>query len=203
MALPIDPDIQDGPVSEEKDPEEAVLEVAANLDVPEGYRVQVIDGRIIVTPPADGDHAVALTALMAALLAAGAEEKGLHVVQGLGIYLRPGKKGFAIPDLALVDEDFREHQLPYNCYAPSVFRLVAEVTSSNWRDDTDSKVTAYATVGVPVYLIADREHGKVLVLTRPHEGAYQSTAEYLPGDKVEIPGDLPCQVAVEKLLQIR
>ncbi|MFD5319171.1 Uma2 family endonuclease [Streptomyces sp. NPDC127098] len=191
------------PVAEAQDIEEAVLEVAVELDVPEGYRVQVLDGRIIVTPPPDGGHAVALSELMLALLTAGAEENGQHVVQGLGMHLRPGQKGLVIPDLAVLDGDFRDHQLSYNCYPPTVFRLVAEVTSSNWRDDTGSKVTAYATVGVPVYLIADREHGKVLVLTRPHEGAYQSTAEYLPGDKVEIPGDLPCQVAVEKLLQIR
>jgi Uma2 family endonuclease len=138
---------------------------------------------------------------MVALLAAGARDKGLHVLQGLGLYLRPGKKGFAIPDLAVVDEDFLDHQLPYSCYPPSVFRLVVEVTSSNWQDDTEGKVAAYATVGVPVYVIADREHGKVLVLSRPHEGAYQTKAEYLPGDKVQIPGDLPCELAAEELLQ--
>jgi Uma2 family endonuclease len=200
MAQPIDPR-QDDSTPEELDPEEVVLEAAAKLEVPEGYRVQVIDGRIIVTPPADGDHAVALDALGDVLKAAGARDQGLRVLQALGLYLRPGKKGFAIPDLAVVDEDFRDHRLPYNCYAPSVFRLVAEVTSSNWQDDTESKVTAYATVGVPVYVIADRKHGRVLVLSRPHEGRYQSEAEYLPGDKVEIPGPTPCDIAAEELLQ--
>jgi hypothetical protein len=55
MALPIDPNAAD--------PEEVVLQAAASLDVNEGYRVHVIDGRIIVTAPADGDHAVALTTL--------------------------------------------------------------------------------------------------------------------------------------------
>lgn len=75
------------------------------------------------------------------------------------------------------------------------------MTSSNWRDDTESKAEAYATVGVPVYLIVDREHGKVLVLSRPREGRYQSEAEYLPGDKVEIPGPLPCEIPAGELLQ--
>ncbi|GAA1908784.1 Uma2 family endonuclease [Streptomyces sodiiphilus] len=175
--------------------------MAAGLEVPEGYRVEVIDGRIVVTPPADGRHALALTSLMAVLMTAGARDRGLHVLQGLGLYLRPGKKDFVIPDLAVVDEDFLEHPLPYNGYPPDVFRLVAEVTSSNWRDDTESKVSAYATVGVPVYLIADREHGRVLVLSRPHHGKYQSEAEYLPGDKAQIPGPVACEIAVEELLQ--
>lgn len=82
MALPIDPHHE--PYHQARDPEEEILEIAANLEVPEGYRVQVIDGRITVTPPADGDHAVALTALVATLLATGPRERGLHVVQGLG-----------------------------------------------------------------------------------------------------------------------
>jgi Uma2 family endonuclease len=159
-----------------------------------------IDGRIIVTPPPDGRHALALTSLMTVLLAAGVRERGHHVLQGVGLYLRPGKKGFAIPDLAVVDEDFLDHPLPYNCYPPDVFRFVAEVTSSNWRDDTEGKATAYATVGVPVYLIADREHRKVVVLSRPRHGRYQSEAEYLPGDKAQIPGPVPCEIPVEDLL---
>lgn len=200
MALPIGP-CYDEPAPNEMDPEEVVLEAAASLELPEGYRVQVIDGRIIVTPPPDFDHGLALTALMQALLTAGPEEKGLHVIQGLGMYLRPGRRGFAIPDLAVVDKDGRDHRLPYNCYAPSVFRLVAEVTSSNWRDDTESKVRVYATVGVPVYVIADREHGQVVVLSDPHDGTYQTVAEYFPEDTVKIPGPLPCEVPAGKLLR--
>jgi Uma2 family endonuclease len=199
MALPIDPHYE--PYDDPQDPEEVVLEAAARLDVPEGYRVEVIDGRIIVTPPADGDHGVALTRLLVSLWALDPLEKGLDVIQGLGIYLRPGKKGFAIPDLAVVDADFRDHRLPYSCYPPSVFHLVVEVTSSNWEEDTEGKVKAYATVGVPVYVIADREHGKVLVLSHPHEGTYENTATYRPGEKVEIPGPLPCEISAQTLLQ--
>jgi Uma2 family endonuclease len=199
MALPVDPSAH-GPGDGAEGSEDDILDVAARLDVPEGYRVQVIDGRIIVTPPPDGRHALALTSLMTVLLAAGVRERGHHVLQGVGLYLRPGKKGFAIPDLAVVDEDFLDHPLPYNCYPPDVFRFVAEVTSSNWRDDTEGKATAYATVGVPVYLIADREHRKVVVLSRPRHGRYQSEAEYLPGDKAQIPGPVPCEIPVEDLL---
>lgn len=201
MALPIDPTYEQ--YDEARDPEEEILELAANLDVPKGYRVQVIDGRIIVTPPPDGQHALALDDLSDALKAAGARDKGLRVLSsGLGLYLRPGKKGFAIPDLAVVDEEFVDHKLPYNCYPPDMFRLVAEVTSANWRDDTESKVEAYATAGVPVYVIVDRQHGKVLVLTRPEDGSYHGVQEYFPGKTVEIPGPLPCELPADALLRV-
>lgn len=204
MALPIDPrtyDAPDAPTPEEQDPEEAVLEVAAHLEVPEGYRVQVIDGRIIVTSPADGGHAVALTRLLLTLWAAGAQERGLDVLQGVGIYLRPGKKGFAIPDLAVVEKD------SVNTLCRSTATHPASSASSPRSRPPIGRMTSRARsrrtppVGVPVYVIADREHGRVLVLSRPHEGAYQSTAEYLPGDTVVIPGPLPCKIAAEELLQ--
>lgn len=199
MALPIEPPSK--PDGAGRDPEEAILETAAALEVPEGYRVQVIDGRIIVTPPPDGRHALAVEALADALRAAGARRKGARVLQGVGLYLRPGKKGFVIPDLAVLDEDFVDHPLPYNCYPATVFRLVAEVTSSNWRDDTESKAEAYARVGVPVYVVADREHGTVRVLSRPLQGRYQNEAEYLPGDTVAVPGSVPCELGADDLLQ--
>ncbi|MDJ1133778.1 Uma2 family endonuclease [Streptomyces iconiensis] len=101
----------------------------------------------------------------------------------------------------MVDEDFRDHPLPHNCFSPDLFHLVAEVTSSNWRDDTDSKVRAYAQAGVPVYVIADREHRRVQVLSRPQDGKYQSEADYQPGEMVEIPGRVPCTIAADDLLQ--
>lgn len=135
------------------------------------------------------------------LKAAGPRDKGLRVFQGIGMYLRPGRKGYVIPDLAVIEEAARDHRLPHNCYPPGFFQLVAEVTSANWRVDMNDKVTAYATAGVPVYVIVDRERDRVLVLSRPHEGTYHGRVEFLRGEKVEIPGPLPCEIADDELLQ--
>lgn len=197
MALPVEPH---DPAEAPLDPDEEIIELAVGLPVPEGFRVEVIDGRIIVTRPPDGDHAVSLEEISDALRAAGAKARGLRVLQSIGLCLRPGRKGLAIPDLVLVDEDFRDHPLPHDCYPPGVFHLVVEVTSSNWRDDLESKAVAYATVGVPHYLVVDREHRKVVVFSRPHDGAYRGTVGYLPGEEAEIPGPVPCAVPVDALL---
>lgn len=74
-----------------------------------------------------------------------------------------------------------------NCYAPSVFRLVLEVTSSNWADDLGPKVESYAVAGVPVYVVVDRKHDEVLLYQEPEKGAYPAPAHYRRGQSVPVP----------------
>lgn len=152
-----------------------------------GHRVEILQGRLTVTPPPDGSHALARTGLGRVLDRAGAWEAGLRFVQGIGLWLPTLPEDYAIPDFSLVDEDFRDAHVRKNCYAPNVFRMVAEVTSSNWADDLGPKTECYAEAGVPVYLIADRKHGEVLLHEDPTDGKYQSLRRYRPGDVVTVP----------------
>ncbi|GGT30491.1 Uma2 family endonuclease [Streptomyces chromofuscus] len=94
---------------------------------------------------------------------------------------------FAIPDFSVVDEDFRDAHVTKNHYAPTVFRLVVEVTSSNWSDDLGPKVECYAEAGVPAYLIADRKHDEVLLYTDPADGKYPAPQRFKRGRRVPVP----------------
>ncbi|NYV76616.1 Uma2 family endonuclease [Streptomyces sp. UH6] len=152
-----------------------------------GHRVEILQGRLTVTPPPDGSHALSLTGLVLAFDRAGAREAGLRYVQGVGLWLPTLPEDYAIPDFSVVDEDFRDAHVRRNRYAPNVFRMVAEVTSSNWSDDLGPKVECYAQAGVPLYLIADRKHGEVLLYEDPADGKYQSLRRYRPGDVVTVP----------------
>src|ERR1043165_6352895 len=109
-----------------------------------GHRVEIIGGIITVAPPPDGPHARALTKLMRPFIAAGLDDGETAVLQGIGLWLPGGPEDYAVPDLALVDADFDEHLLKNNSYDPAVFRLVLEVTSSNYAGDLRHKVAAYA-----------------------------------------------------------
>lgn len=79
------------------------------------------------------------------------------------------------------------HFVQKNCYAPHVFRMVLEVTSSNWADDTAFKAESYAEAGIPVHLIADRRHDEVLLYVGPVGGKYPAPVRYKRGQTVPVP----------------
>jgi Uma2 family endonuclease len=152
-----------------------------------GHRVEILQGRLTVTPPPDGSHALALTKLGRAFDRAGLVEAGYEYVQGVGLWLPTLPEDFAIPDFSVVDPDFRDAHVTKNYYAPNVFRMVVEVTSSNWSDDLGPKVDCYAQAGIPVYLIADRRHDEVLLFRDPADGTYSDPVRYKRGQTVPVP----------------
>ncbi|GAA2055885.1 Uma2 family endonuclease [Streptomyces carpaticus] len=160
-----------------------------------GHRSEILEGQLIVTPAASGVHARSLSRLMQALdpLMGGETD----VVQAVGLWLTTGREDHAIPDLAVVDEDFEDHELAYNCYPPSVFRMVVEITSSNWRDDLERKPTAYAAAGVPVYVIVDRRHENVIVLTDPVDDEYRTRSEHRAGESFVFPESIGAKIEIE------
>lgn len=159
-----------------------------------GFRAEIIGGLLFVNPPPDVRHQDALTNLILALSVLHAEET--RVQPGIGLWL-PNGKDYAIPDLAVVDADIDDHLVAFNCYAPSVFRLVVEITSSNHSTDTVDKPRAYAEAGVPVYLIGDRRRGEVVVLTEPRDGAYRTRSVYRPGESLSLPESIGAAVKLD------
>ena len=180
------------------EPELSLLEEADRLaeQLP-GRRVEIIGGVITVAPPPDGPHADALTTLMIPFLAAGLHGEESRVLQGIGLWLPGGPEDYAIPDLALVDADLDAHRLENNCYDPAVFRLVLEVTSSNYKSDLRHKVAAYAEAKIPVYVILDRKHGRVHVLTEPVGGTYDRHEVYAPGQEAPLPDSIGAEVVLD------
>ncbi|MFB6814147.1 Uma2 family endonuclease [Streptomyces sp. NPDC056347] len=162
-----------------------------------GSRVEIIGGVITVAPSPDAPHARVLTKVMRPFITAGLDDGETEVLQGIGVWLPGGPADFAIPDLALVDADLDEHYIENNCYDPAVFRLVLEVTSSNYNNDLRNKVAAYSEAKIPVYVIVDRKHGRVHVLTEPMGGGYDSHQVYAPGQTAELPDSIGAPVALD------
>jgi Uma2 family endonuclease len=158
------------------------------------HRVEILEGQLLVTPAADGPHGLALTDLTLAFAAL--HRKDAYVIQGIGLWL-PSGDDHAVPDLAVVDKEFRDHEIKYKCYDPAVFRLVLEITSTNWRDDVERKPDAYAGAGVPVYVICDREHGEVIVCTDPRGGEYRTRSVYRKGETFVLPESIGAKVELE------
>ncbi|MFF7989456.1 Uma2 family endonuclease [Kitasatospora xanthocidica] len=152
------------------------------------HRVEVLGGEVSVEPLPDARHAEILTDVMAACFTAGMVDRDPWPVQRLAIRLPTGPDDFAMPDLSIVDGEFLDHMVTYNCYDPKVFRLVLEVASAALCSDLTRKPAAYAMAGVPVYVVVDRVDRRVLVLTDPEDGAYRNRVEHGPGQVFTLPG---------------
>ncbi|AXE79385.1 Uma2 family endonuclease [Streptomyces atratus] len=183
---------------------ESLLDTANSLmEQHPGYRVEIIGGVITVAPSPDAPHARVLTKIMRPFITADLDDGETEVLQGIGMWLPSGPEDYAIPDLAVVDADLDEHLVENNCYDPAVFRLVLEVTSSNYNNDLRNKVVAYAEAKIPVYVIVDRKHGRVHVLTEPMGGGYDSHEVYAPGQTVTLPDSIgaPVTLDVDELIR--
>ncbi|MFE7041881.1 Uma2 family endonuclease [Streptomyces atratus] len=183
---------------------ESLLDTANSLmEQHPGYRVEIIGGVITVAPSPDAPHARVLTKIMRPFINADLDDGETEVLQGIGMWLPSGPEDYAIPDLAVVDADLDEHLVENNCYDPAVFRLALEVTSSNYNNDLRNKVVAYAEAKIPVYVIVDRKHGRVHVLTEPMGGGYDSHEVYAPGQTVTLPDSIgaPVTLDVDELIR--
>ncbi|MFE5240960.1 MULTISPECIES: Uma2 family endonuclease [unclassified Streptomyces] len=162
-----------------------------------GHRVEIIGGVITVAPRPDGPHARTLTKLMRPFITAGLDDGETEVLQAVGLWLPGGPEEYAIPDLAIVDADLDEHLVENNCYDPACFRLVLEVTSGNYQADLRHKVVAYAEAKIPVYVIVDRRHGRVHVLTEPLASGYDRHEVYAPGQQAPLPASIGAEVSLD------
>ncbi|WP_225099654.1 Uma2 family endonuclease [Streptomyces sp. CoH27] len=164
-----------------------------------GYRVEIIGGQILVSPAPDGPHSEALMLFAAPFLQLGL----VRALPGIGLWLPTGPEDYVIPDLSVVDDDYRDHLVENSCYDPACFRLVMEVTSSNWRTDLRDKVTCYAKAKVPVYVIVDRRHQRLHLLTGPVADRYKTHGIHLPGELVTLPESVGGKVTLDvaQLLQ--
>ncbi|WP_406383427.1 Uma2 family endonuclease [Streptomyces sp. NBC_01618] len=177
---------------------EAADQLARSLP---GHRVEILQGRLTVTPPADGTHALALSWLSEEF-GARARKVGLRLVQGVGLWLPTGPDDYAIPDLSVVEADFRDAHAMKNCYAAHVFRMVVEVTSTNWSDGLGPKVEDYAQAGIPVYVVADRKHDQVLLFSDPRSGEYKNKEPHKRGTSFTVPDvvGVEMKLSVDRLL---
>ncbi|WP_055526572.1 Uma2 family endonuclease [Streptomyces graminilatus] len=162
-----------------------------------GNRVEIIAGVILVSPLPDITHARALARLTRPFTAAGIDGSETEVFQGVGLWLPSGTEDYAIPDLVVVDADIEDHHVENNCYEPVAFRLVLEVTSSNWKADLQTKVAAYAGANVPVYVVVDRKHQRLHVLTDPTGHDYTTHRIHAPGEIVTLPDSIGAKVSLD------
>ncbi|MBB6435634.1 Uma2 family endonuclease [Streptomyces candidus] len=167
-----------------------LLETWRGLDVPEGWRAEIDEGRIVLVPPPHPHHNAIADELQEFLY--GAKPAATGIYQTLGILIAPLDKLY-VPDLVVMPKRFVVDADPAvaDPLDAAEALLVVEITSKgNAREDRTRKLWAYAHAPVPAYLLIDRfdEHGPTSTLfTEPQNGAYKHADRVPFGETVVLP----------------
>lgn len=167
---------------------EALLRTWQEMDVPAGWRAEIVGEGITMTPPPGNEHNRIADAVDDALRKSSPGTWGIYQNLGLAV---PLCAKLYIPDLVVVPRA-RLAELPDNePVTADKALLVVEITSKgNAEVDRKAKLWGYAHGPVPYYLLIDRfdEAGpSVTLFAEPGNGHYRHSVHVPFGDKIEIP----------------
>jgi Uma2 family endonuclease len=141
----------------------------------DGYRYEIFDGSLIVSPPAAMPHASSVTRLGRILHAQLPAE--LFAAEGVGVY--PNERDYYVPDLVVITEKILAGG--GSGVGPADVLLAVEVVSpSNPGNDLVLKRAAYARIGIKHYWIVDRRDSVMRVLELDGE-VYREAETVRPG----------------------
>ncbi|MFF2039591.1 Uma2 family endonuclease [Kitasatospora sp. NPDC058170] len=173
------------------DLDQALWQVWKEMEVPAGFRAEIIEGAIEMSPTGGTCHMTINRRFMRALhdhlrgTGWGPGNDG-NVIHGLRV---------VIPDVYVAPDDLEEIEHPdgLGILASGVAMVVETVSpgSKSRRRDLVLKHRAYAAAGIPVYVIVDDhdDGGAITVLTGPdtERGAYASSVRTPYGEEAVIP----------------
>lgn len=178
------------------------------LGLPAGFRAEIIEGDIVVSPAARWSHNKIATRIAAAFIAASEADSAFSwdAVVGTGVG-EPESRGW-IPDVAIVDKERSAEAVEADLVVitPGDMEMAVEVTSpSNADHDREpgpqhrrkngnrimTKWTDYAAAGVEYYLLVDRDP-RVLRATlyfdpNPETSRYESAVAWEFGEPIVLP----------------
>ncbi|MFJ2817463.1 MULTISPECIES: Uma2 family endonuclease [unclassified Streptomyces] len=167
---------------------EVLLEGFLALDTPEGFRAELIEGEIIVTPPPDGDHEKYISRVVRQVIRQSATDMESSGNKGLKLRRSEGcPRNHVIPDAVFspLERDIfggADSWMPCDGVA-----MVVEVTSSKPRADRETKRLCYAQGGIPLYLLVDRDLSSVTLFSDPEGDDYRQHTTIPFGKAMPLP----------------
>ncbi|MEV4613443.1 Uma2 family endonuclease [Kitasatospora sp. NPDC049258] len=169
-----------------------LLDAFLALDTPEGFKAELIEGEIILTPPPDGDRETTIGRIVRQVFRQCPADvdfaggKGLIVPSGR--YIPDGT--FTAADAMLGRESWSE---------PDGVLMVLEVTSSRPGKDREAKRLGYAAAGIPLYLLVDRQANRLVLHSDPARGDYATTTAVPVGTPLPLPAPFGFELSTDRL----
>ncbi|NSC23609.1 Uma2 family endonuclease [Streptomyces albus subsp. chlorinus] len=157
-------------------------DLLARDGVPEGYKIEVFDGTVIMTPRSPEQSQIAHLITDAARDAA-----PFPLAQGrvLGnVWLRFPGENDAAPDLFVLGHDAERRGDSYLCV--DVLAIADVVSEPDGRKDYVRNVAKYARFGIDLYLIADPFKQLCTLMTEPHATGYAKVKEIPYGEPLTL-----------------
>ncbi|WP_169813978.1 Uma2 family endonuclease [Actinomadura kijaniata] len=180
--------------------------------VPEGSKVEVVEGEIIVSPAAPPEHNGFVADIIDSLGDARRDQPdfpwGYDV--GSGLVLVGTEKGF-VPDLTVLDRQaaLSVRRTRAKKLVSDEAEMVVEITSPGNADTdrrprtrrNDNKWNSYAASGIPYYLLVDRDPkvARVFLYSIPDEAtaAYLHEDSWAFGETIRLPEPLDFEIDTE------
>ncbi|MGW1889969.1 Uma2 family endonuclease [Streptomyces sp. NPDC002004] len=144
-----------------------MFERLEKMPVPEGYKVEIVEGTVYISPQRD-THWEIILGIVEQLRTKYPRKR---VKSDVRIDYPGHLNGFAT-DVTVMAEDAVKTEDGH--WRHEDVEFVAEVISKGTAaNDYGPKKTAYATAEVPVYVIADPYQGRCRIYTQPKEGDYE------------------------------
>ncbi|MER7717120.1 Uma2 family endonuclease [Streptomyces flaveolus] len=168
--------------------QDLLLEWFLALETPEGFRAELIEGEIVVTPPPDGDHEHYISRIMTQVIRRSRAAMDFSGNKGLKLKNADG----LLVDHVIPDGTFApERSMLYRGAEPWMpcdgVSLVLEVTSSKPMADRETKRHAYARGGIPFYLLVDRQESSITLFGDPGHGDYRQHCTVAFGKPLTLP----------------
>ncbi|WP_212911764.1 Uma2 family endonuclease [Streptomyces sp. TS71-3] len=164
-----------------------LVRIWEETDAPEGCTVEIIEGIVTVTPPLSNAHNDIADCVQRRLYQVVPEDWGVYATQGTAF---PLKDGLYVPDLVAVPRAVLRAE-GGNYIPATTAELVVEITSkSNASTDRITKAAAYASAGIPLYLLIDAwaPGGPTVTLYgEPKADVYRVLTAGKFGDTIKLP----------------
>ena len=170
-------------------------EIAEKIENASGLRVQIVGGKLVMSPSPRGKHAGVVVRLRRQLEAVLPEGLGAYEMSSIALPEEPDD--YVTPDLIVLPIDWEEDDDWLAASEDAVLAMEVISQSEKSREIRD-KADWYAVARVPVLLVVDPRKGTWALHTRPGNGAYQDVLPGKFGESVPLPAPLGFEVATDR-----